>query len=606
MQQTEQFRFDAAEPQPQARPTSGDRHDRPPVAVPAADRPVRSQEPDVRAACQLKPDVPHVPLPYRELVSRCLALAGELGASQLGEEALGAIGAAFAPMSVAVIGEQAAKTSVLNALLGVDALDTVCGHGRLRRVVAGETEGISRGLGVMPELPLTGRGWEQVDAQPPGIEVCVTVDSPTLHALRVELVDFPMSRELAPGGAEWRSLQLCHVAVMIVDASSMVTRREAEVLGSLLRSGGPPCVSVAVGGLTSVAVKERDSVLAAIEHVIRRNAPAAKFVVGEQPISTAAGLERVLAGITEEERVRGSRAWQLETILRCLVLDLRTVAEDSMRTCALADRRIADAARTLDAEEARALDALAEVRVRLFERGAAGFARLRHSGTAGLRSEDEHRLLEQLHATGDAAAWWTEDLPEAVDSLLSKAAVEIEEHVGQVIGEQLAWLGDDLARTGVDIRSRMEPPPAAALELPTLLLPQDRAQRLRAITRLSTPILQLLGPVLGIVLGAPISGLERLPDTFFSPHIAADHARAQRELGTHLAAAMRRLYDRGEAQLEAALAEVVSSVRADVRHGYEVRRSALRASGASEHATREVLSRLNEAMNTIITPRSTP
>src|SRR5262249_38840077 len=152
----------------------------------------------------------------------------------------------------------------------------------------------------------------------------IQVDSDALRDADTTLVDLPLSRAVSADDG-WRALQRCHVAMLVVEASSMVSRSEATLLRNLRERVGPPCVSVWVTGMSWVPVEERDDVLLGIRRVVRHNVSDTVQVLAE-PERFGSALSALAAGY----RADAGRAWQLQARLRTALGDLLARAEEQL------------------------------------------------------------------------------------------------------------------------------------------------------------------------------------------------------------------------------------------------------------------------------------
>ena len=483
---------------------------------------------------------------HDELVAAGIRLAEHLGAPDVAAALRGITADASGRLRIGLVGEQAVKARLINAFLARDVLDPLRGQGRVRRIVPGPADRVT--LGTSPPLALDSSGatWARVDALPPEVSLEVEVKSDALQGADVTVVDAPMSRALY-AEAGWRALQLCHVAVLVVSASSMVTRAETDLLRNLRERVGPPLVAAWVTGMAGVAEVERGEVVLEIRRAVRRHAPGAAVCVVAAGDSGGELVAEQLAALVAIHRADEGRAWQLQARLRTAVGDLMLRAQELLRLARAAQDDGAAARQELERHLAHELEALQRLRLQRWERAAPRIAVIAED-VATAQADEIRTLHHSLDRAPSAAAWWQDAAPAEIDRFLAVLSARVDGRLGVLVAEELAWVREELRKAGIEISVTIDVPDPPLAEAPMAVLPEDAGARLRFLSGLSAKVLGVLEPALSSYV--PVKGLDKLAEHAFAPAIAQAEVTDKRRARAWAASEVRHAIDRLSADAE--------------------------------------------------------
>lgn len=310
---------------------------------------------------------------------------------------------------IAVLGQHSAKAAFVNELLSREVLDTVHGTGRLHVIEYGDRPSLTCvGTG---RMPLDEEAWQQIDLQPVDWSVEVRVDAPLLSHPRAALIGLDLLTSSLSRGEIWQTVQSCHAALLVVDATAQITRSEVMLARELSRRAGPRLLGVVVVGMEDVVEPERDGVM----RTIRRH--TADFVPPERVVLGDPGARPRLVDLTALGQAapegRSVLFWGQVVTLMLAAEALRSVAAER-RELLGASRLVQEQSRSrLAAEDAEATESWATVRLALRAQ-CAEFERVASRGVAQEASGLARSVVAEFRAAADKAGWVSELLVDRV------------------------------------------------------------------------------------------------------------------------------------------------------------------------------------------------
>ena len=379
---------------------------------------------------------------------------------------------------VALLGEQPAKAVLINDFLEKDALEPFAALHRERILRFGTEPSLRSG-------PLAHRldhiGWRLIDNQAADEPVEVRVDAAVLAEESLTLADLDLLPSSLTSPSSWLKLQSSHSVVMVVDATSVITRTELNLLREIRVRNGPQLVAIFVVGLEDVDYAEREHVVAEIRNRARQFVGAGVDVVVPEPGTGGRLLRRRLAQRGADLRARAGNTR--------LIVELLLWAEQLLIVCSL--RRDALAAggqsqrSSQDREQLKYQEA-AWFEARLAVRQAEGaFADRLGRHLAEATKKFTPTLISSFLAAGDRSAWLRDGFPEQFHAGLLDLAASCEtlfaEHIVTTLRyaeSQGVRVPDRTHAAGFTFPAHMSAPPATLSDL-------DDSARWRLLARLA-------------------------------------------------------------------------------------------------------------------------
>jgi hypothetical protein len=510
---------------------------------------------------------------------------------------------------VAVLGEHTAKALLLDDCLGVRVLEPFLGGRHIILVAHGGSAAL-RAVGGGEARSPDRETWEDLDAQAEPQVVQVRVPASLLHELDLALVALPGPRHDLGGERGWPLLQSCHAAVLVVDAPSMITRAQLDLLHEIAGRHGPMLLGVVVVGLEDVEEPERDAVTEGVARYIRLavgELPVVSVAPGERGGALLASLLRAHAPAQDPERRVGSLAAATAVAEAEVLLGALAAARQAAE---LQEADVGRAAEELHARWRREDDEWADRRLEIRAWSARVAADLR--GVAG----QELRLLQADLAAGLATAadprrWYDDELVHHLHRGLVRVTRVLEDRL------VAAWVGQ-VARVGAHLPDVVSSPaePLMPPDLPELgaaadLLPSAPGTRVRLLARLGVRASLVLGPTVVRAFGGSMPNVDSfvadataLTDSFFDRRFTEDRQQARAQIAPRV----RLIGRRAGSSLVVAATDAVARLAAQLIEEIDLRRTADRtaaeqAISAPDLPAREISSLTDRVMAAVLEAR---
>lgn len=430
---------------------------------------------------------------------------------------------------LAIVGEfSRGKSCLINRLLAREELLPVSAaptRAILTSIVAGTEEQmiISYDADDREVRPLDPAVWDDIltiqqhlDDQEISTHVCITLDDQWLRSLDVELIDTPGAGDLNQHSAAvvFDLLSLCDAAVLAVSATSPFSLTEAAFLEQEVIGRRIPRVLVTVTKLDTIALAERESVLATIRARVAKISPAIP-VLSSYPVTDTTEAE-VLSNLkTEISKLvdRGDRTrWRNRQIAAQIADCLTQIGK--IGTTAIASIRLSHPEREQAYRQAqnqlRQADLKWENLCLELER-----RRLQNDRTIQQRIlQAKTQLLEVLKIELSQAAqpktWWERDLPMRLRRELITLARKSEDFLIEAVSRDFNWLHSEIARIfSVSVSDQNSPDWQQLEMIPALAqLKLTNTGRGRVLARIGSSAAAVCGYVLagpvGIVLSTSV------------------------------------------------------------------------------------------------------
>lgn len=357
---------------------------------------------------------------------------------------------------VALLGEQPGKAQLVNDFLGVKVLEPFQGLHRRRVVSFGPEPSLRIGE---RRVPLDEGGWAAVETTQ--MESLVRVESPAPRARGRTLVDLELVKPSRSNWESWVHIRACHSLVMVLNATSGLTRTELNLLREIALRRGPELIAVFVLGIEKVDQNERQQVVSTVGQRVKSLLQDEASVFAPSPDPGGALLQSCLAA--REQQLRLGIADD-----RRVALSLLAWAEFLSETCkarseglvrpTLATRRTSRE-QALRIEEKR--KAWLEVRLAL-RSGVGPFTNLlnRNIGAAGRHLAS--LSLRSYVESPDKYAWLQDEFTDELHSGLLRIAQSCEHHITAYLASALSMiepLGISLRPPALPVLSWPDPAP---------------------------------------------------------------------------------------------------------------------------------------------------
>ena len=429
---------------------------------------------------------------------------------------------------LAIVGEfSRGKSCLINRLLAQEELLPVSAaptKAILTSIVAGTEEQmlISYDADDQEVRPLDCAAWDDIltnqqhqDDQEISTHVCITLDDSWLRSLDVEIIDTPGAGDLNEHSAAvvFDLLSLCDAAVLVVSATSPFSLTEAAFLEQEVIGRRIPRVLVTVTKLDTIAIAQRESVLATIRARVGKISPAIP-VLPSYPVDDTTEAE-VLSNLKTEisnlvdlqDRIHTRNRQIAAQIADCLT------QIGKIGTTAIASIRLSDPEREQAYRQAqnqlRQADLKWENLCLELER-----RRLQNDRTIQQRIlEAKTQLLEvlkiELNQAAQPKTWWERDLPMRLRRELITLARKSEDFLFEAIALDFNWLNSEIARIFSVCVPDQNTPNWQQLEMtPLAQLKLTNTRRDRILTRIGSSAAAVCGYVLagpvGIVLSTSV------------------------------------------------------------------------------------------------------
>jgi hypothetical protein len=432
------------------------------------------------------------------LVDSCRSCARELGVAEASPPISELFDARGERYRVALLGEQPAKARILNDFLGTDAIEPFHGLGRKRLICFSDVDHLQV-ADTDRRLPVTRDGWDQVDAHPGSNAVLVCVGSHVLRELSLEILDLRRAKASLASREDWMDIQSCHAVIMVVDAPSMITRTELDLLHEIAARAGPAILGVLITGIDDVDEDERPDVVRAVQRGVTRHMPGVPTLTVPQGTDGGGLLKSAVAQHLAEMRRHTGRDWIILIDLVRWVEELIVTVRHRRRVCRLSE---AERERELTAfeESKRARAELWSVTRLQLRAQAAQFGESLKKDIALQARTLTVSLVDRLRKAPAEAAWLIDEMPHDLHWGMTGVARHCEERLATHIAEQVTSLTDPGIDAGSLERSAMPVPDVGALS-PAAVLPMRRLDRVRLLSRLGSGVVKTMTPVLGNLLG---------------------------------------------------------------------------------------------------------
>jgi hypothetical protein len=410
------------------------------------------------------------------------------------------------PHTVGLLGEQPAKARMLNSLVGAAILDPYTGLGQKRSVRSGGSDALAWGDGMVAERH-GDESWQRLlrlaDSQP-AVEIIVSSDA--LAGLGAELVDIPPGAGSALTQGEWRSIELCHSLVLVIQAASMLTRHELELLYQVRYRCGPPLLGILIVGLEQVEEQERESVVRAVRRSSEKQ-------LGELPVvscppgdSGARELTAMLGAVQRTAVALGAR-WLESAQLAALLGD----ALEQLEALTAADEPVA-----VHGDDT-ASDYLLDARLESLARASELTDTLRRELSAAAGNLVA-RLLAQVREAKDVGRWLNERLAAEVAEAVAATGSAARDRIAAVQEKSISWLeaaakDRGIAWVRVDLPRPHDLAVVPAVEFVSYADPT--AEQLNFFSRITTQVLDVAIPLLQLHFQVPIPDPDSLVKSVF-------------------------------------------------------------------------------------------
>lgn len=379
---------------------------------------------------------------------------------------------------VALLGQQPAKAVLINDFLEKDALEPFSALHRERILRYGTEPSLRSG-------PLAHRlnhaGWRLIDNQSGDGPVEVRVNAKVLADESLTLADLDLLPSSLTSPTSWLRLQSCHSVVMVVDATSIITRTELNLLREIHVRNGPQLVATFIVGVEDVDVSEREHVVAEIRQRTRQFVGMGVDVLVPEPGTGGRLLRQCLAHRGADLR---ARAGNIRLLVELLLWAEQLLIVCSLRRDALAaggqSPRSSQDREQLKGQEAAWLEARLAVRQ---AKGAFADQLGRHLAEATMQLT--HTLISSFQAARDRRAWLRDGFPDQFHAGLLDLAASCETLFAEHIVTTLRYADSHVVRVpelthaaGFAFPANMSAPPATLSDL-------DDSARWRLIARLA-------------------------------------------------------------------------------------------------------------------------
>ncbi len=419
--------------------------------------------------------------------------------------------------TVGLLGEQPAKARMLNTLLGAAVLDPYSGLGQKRSIRFGSDGGVAWDGGYLAERQAD-HSWHDIRRVTESLpEVDIIVCSAALHSLGASLVDVPPDAGGVLSQHEWRSIEQCHSLVLIVQAASMLTRHEIELLYQVKYRCGPALLGILVVGLEHVEEPEHEAVVRAVRR-------ASNKYLGELPVVACppgdSGARELAAMVATGQRsaiALGAR-WLDSVQLAALISDALEQLD------ALADSRTAEPAAELSDPDA---DYLLDARLESLARSADLVESLQRDVSVTARNLTT-RLLTDVRQAPDTAAWLNENLAAGIAEALAATGSEARKRIASALEKSISWLEAAARDRGIAwVRVDLPAPPDVAVPAVDFAGYTDRtAEQLRFFSRLTRQVLDVVTPLFQLHFQVPVPNPDPLVQSVFD-EIGQRHRSAE-------------------------------------------------------------------------------
>lgn len=430
---------------------------------------------------------------------------------------------------LAIVGEfSRGKSCLINRLLAREELlpvSAVPTRAILTSIVAGTNEQmiISYNADDRQVRPLDPAVWDDIlttqqhlDDQEISTHVCITIDDQWLRSLDVELIDTPGAGDLNEHSAAvvFDLLSLCDAAVLAVSATSPFSLTEAAFLEQEVIGRRIPRVLAIVTKLDTIALAERESVLATIRARVAKISPAIP-VLPSYPVddtTEAEVLSNLKTEISKLVDLKDRIHWRNRQVAAQIADCLTQIGK--IGTTAIASIRLSHPEREQAYRQAqnqlRQADLKWENLCLELER-----RRLQNDRTIQQRIlQAKTQLLEvlkiELNQAAQPKTWWERDLPMRLRRELITLARKSEDFLSEAIALDFNWLHNEIARIFSRSVSDQNTPNWQQLEMTPALaqLKLTNTGRDRILTRIGSSAAAVCGYVLagpvGIVLSTSV------------------------------------------------------------------------------------------------------
>jgi hypothetical protein len=410
------------------------------------------------------------------------------------------------PYTVGLLGEQPAKARMLNSLVGAAILDPYSGLGQKRSIRYGSDDALIWGDTRVTERHAD-ESWQdlrRLTDSLPAVEIIVSSDA--LLGLGAALVDIPPGAGSALTQDEWRGMELCHGLVLVVQAASMLTRHEIELLYQIRYRCGPPLLGILIVGLEHVEGHEHQAVV----RTVRRSS---EKQLGELPVvscppgdSGARELTAMLSAARRTALTLGAQ-WLESAQLAALLGDALEQLE------ALT---VASAPAAVQGED-DADDYLLDARLESLARTSELVDALRRELSAAAGSLAT-TLLAQVRAAPDVGRWLNERLAAEVAEAVAATASAARDRIASVQEESISWLEAAARDRGIAwVRVDLpRPHDLAVVPAVEFVSYSDRtAEQLNFFSRITTQVLDVAIPLLKAHFQVPIPDPDALVKSVF-------------------------------------------------------------------------------------------
>lgn len=435
-----------------------------------------------------------------EVADSCRRWARELGAADPFRLLAADADSARAPLRVALLGQQPQKAAIINDFLGANALWPYRGLGRTRIITFDEIDGL-RFTDSGARRQLTDIGWASIDSSVGESGVEVRSSAAILRDLMLELVDIYPTRTLRPSRQGWADLQACQYVIMIVEASSMITRTELDILREINVRNGPALLAVIITGMEHVDPAEHSDVVRMIQNGLQRYTLAVPLLTVPPGERGGGMLRSVLTDDRVQARVRAGRDW---TMLTGLILTIQDLLGMVGQRRAAAELSVAQRQRQRTENESEAAEwrrNWSVIRLALRAKSAEFGDRLRKTVDSGARKLSA-TLLSGYQEEADPA-WLDAELPYSLHAGMVDIACECEQLFMAHAGRQLDLLREAKVDFGQAWSAALGEPVSAVLP-PSSVLPLRKPDQIRLLTALGSTATSFLPSVLTSCFHVPV------------------------------------------------------------------------------------------------------
>jgi hypothetical protein len=324
---------------------------------------------------------------------------------------------------VATLGEPTAKTPVLNELLGSEFLDPYIGGDRVRIVRPGPQALLSPRPDGSWSSGCSRQEWRAFEEEWPEATAYMRVPSRFLEDLAIEVFDLPPVgvKDFIDGYR--RTVRSCRFFAFFIDAASLLTRSESQILKELSTALSPQCTGVLVTNLDRVDADERQAVVSRIEKTIRNTGYGSTPVLTGSTRELSGALTEHLTADIRRTQTKLGKEWGFVAELTIVSMDLADAAQQNLRAKDDARDAIESAKRQLVADAASDSRAIDEARRGSNRRCLDFLSELSHDKVQ--REEKAFdRFQDDLKRESDPIAWWNQE----ADMYLNALAQELWRH----------------------------------------------------------------------------------------------------------------------------------------------------------------------------------